>query len=179
MVSNERSCQKESLSYHTYCDTGPRFIQSHPKDRHPCSTVGFEPMMQGWSDLCTRCSNHCATWAKRRSNSRERAKVGLACYPIPFTLWIKYSLKQKTPRLKIRVPRSWYQKKGLARRNTNVKYKIPSTNQLKGQRVKVMVSMKGLAKMNTHVEYESHNTYQSNVMTKVKVLEKVKPQDQR
>jgi hypothetical protein len=32
-----------SLLYHTYCDTGPRFIQSHPKDRHPCPTVGFGP----------------------------------------------------------------------------------------------------------------------------------------
>jgi hypothetical protein len=31
-----------SLSCHTYCDTGPRFIRSHPKDRHPRPTVGFE-----------------------------------------------------------------------------------------------------------------------------------------
>jgi hypothetical protein len=34
-----------SLSCHTYCDTGPRFIPSHPKDRHPCPTVGFEPQV--------------------------------------------------------------------------------------------------------------------------------------
>jgi hypothetical protein len=40
--------------------------------------------------------------------------------------------------------------------------------------------MKGLAKTNTHVKYESFSTYQSKVMTKVKVLEKkVKLQDQR
>jgi hypothetical protein len=41
-----------SFSCHTYCDTGPRFIRSHPKDRHPCPTVGFEPGTQGSSDLC-------------------------------------------------------------------------------------------------------------------------------
>jgi hypothetical protein len=50
-----------SLSCHTYCDTGPPFIRSHPKDRHPCPTVGFEPPTQGSSDLCARRSNHCAT----------------------------------------------------------------------------------------------------------------------
>jgi hypothetical protein len=32
-----------------------------PKDRHPCLTVGFEPPMQGSSDLCVQRSNHCAT----------------------------------------------------------------------------------------------------------------------
>jgi hypothetical protein len=31
-----------SLSCHTYCDTGPRFIRSHPKDRYLHPTVGFE-----------------------------------------------------------------------------------------------------------------------------------------
>jgi hypothetical protein len=31
-----------SFSCHTYCDTGPRFIWSHTKDRHPRPTVGFE-----------------------------------------------------------------------------------------------------------------------------------------
>jgi hypothetical protein len=36
----------------TDCDTGPRFIRSHPKDRHPHHTVGFEPGTQGSSDLC-------------------------------------------------------------------------------------------------------------------------------
>jgi hypothetical protein len=40
--------------------------------------------------------------------------------------------------------------------------------------------MKGLAKRNTHVKYESLITYQSKVMTKVKVLEKqVKLKGQR
>jgi hypothetical protein len=52
-----------SLSCHTYCDTGPRFIQSHPKDRHLSPTVGFEPPTQGSSDHCARRSNHCATQA--------------------------------------------------------------------------------------------------------------------
>jgi hypothetical protein len=39
--------------------------------------------------------------------------------------------------------------------------------------------MKGLARRNTHVKYESTTTYQSKVMTKVKVFEKVKLQAQR
>jgi hypothetical protein len=47
----------------TYCDTGPRFIWSHPKDRHPRPTVGFEPPTQGSSDHCARRSNHCTTQA--------------------------------------------------------------------------------------------------------------------
>jgi hypothetical protein len=42
---------EDSFTCHTYCDTGPLFIQSHPKDRHPCSTVGFELTMEGSSDL--------------------------------------------------------------------------------------------------------------------------------
>jgi hypothetical protein len=29
-----------SFSCNTYCDTGPRFIRSHPKDRHQRPTVG-------------------------------------------------------------------------------------------------------------------------------------------
>jgi hypothetical protein len=48
-----------SLSCHTYCDTGPRFIRSHSKDRHLRPTVGFEPPTQGSSDHCTRRPNHC------------------------------------------------------------------------------------------------------------------------
>jgi hypothetical protein len=36
-------------------------MRSHPKDRHPRPTVGFEPPMQGSSNLCARRSNHCAT----------------------------------------------------------------------------------------------------------------------
>jgi hypothetical protein len=39
--------------------------------------------------------------------------------------------------------------------------------------------MKGLARRNTHVKYESPTTYQSKVMTKVKVLEKVKLKGER
>jgi hypothetical protein len=40
--------------------------------------------------------------------------------------------------------------------------------------------MKGLARKNTHVKYESSTTYQSKVMTKVKVFKKkVKLQGQR
>jgi hypothetical protein len=53
----------ESLSCHTYCDTGPRFKRSHPKDRHVHPTVGFEPPTQGSSDHCAPRSNHCATQA--------------------------------------------------------------------------------------------------------------------
>jgi hypothetical protein len=32
-----------SFSCYTYCNMGPRFIQSHPKDRYPRPTVRFEP----------------------------------------------------------------------------------------------------------------------------------------
>jgi hypothetical protein len=52
-----------SLSCHTYCDMGPRFIRSHPKDRHLRPTVGFESSTQGSSYYCARRSNHCATQA--------------------------------------------------------------------------------------------------------------------
>jgi hypothetical protein len=52
-----------SLSCHTYCDTGPWFIRSHPKDLHPRPTMRFEPPMQGSSDLCAQRSNHCTTWS--------------------------------------------------------------------------------------------------------------------
>jgi hypothetical protein len=64
-----------SLSCHTYCDTGPRFKRSHPKERHLCPTVGFEPPTHGSSDNCTRRANHCAThatpgvgWGHNRGN---------------------------------------------------------------------------------------------------------------
>jgi hypothetical protein len=50
-----------SLSCHTYYDTGPRFLRSHPKDRHLRPTVGFEPPTQGSSDHCALRSNHNAT----------------------------------------------------------------------------------------------------------------------
>jgi hypothetical protein len=33
-----------------FCDKSPRFIQSHPKDRSPCPTAGFEPALQEPSD---------------------------------------------------------------------------------------------------------------------------------
>jgi hypothetical protein len=39
--------------------------------------------------------------------------------------------------------------------------------------------MKGLARRTTHVKYESPTIYQSKVMTKVKVFEKVKLKGQR
>jgi hypothetical protein len=39
--------------------------------------------------------------------------------------------------------------------------------------------MKAFAIRNTHVKYESPSTYQSKLMSKVKVLEKVKLQGQR
>jgi hypothetical protein len=59
-LSGPRS-REGSLSCHSYCNTGPRFIRSHPKDRDPRPTVGFEPPTQESSDLCARRSNHCAT----------------------------------------------------------------------------------------------------------------------
>jgi hypothetical protein len=40
------------FSCHIYCDTRPRFIRYHPKDRHSRPTVGFEPVTQGPLDLC-------------------------------------------------------------------------------------------------------------------------------
>jgi hypothetical protein len=33
---------------HIYCNLVPWFIRSHPKDRHPRPTVGFEPGAQGY-----------------------------------------------------------------------------------------------------------------------------------
>ena len=77
--------------------------------------------------------------------------------------------------------------KGLARRNTHVKYETPCTYQSKGMtKVKVfeirsnskfkgsrsLYHMKGLTIRNTHVKYESPSTYQSKVMSKVKVFRK-------
>jgi hypothetical protein len=32
-----------SFSCHSYCDIGPRFMKSHPKDWHPRPTMGFKP----------------------------------------------------------------------------------------------------------------------------------------
>jgi hypothetical protein len=58
-----------SLSCHAYCDTRPRFIRSHLKDRHPRPTVGFEPPTQGSSDHCAQRSNHCATQAAGKKKS--------------------------------------------------------------------------------------------------------------
>jgi hypothetical protein len=60
-----------SLSCHTYYDTGPCFIQSHPKDLHPRPTMGFEPPMQGSSDLCARRSNHCTMWSASYFRKKE------------------------------------------------------------------------------------------------------------
>jgi hypothetical protein len=61
-----------SLSCHTYCDIGPRFIRSHPKDRHPRPTVGFEPPTQESSDHCARHSNHCATYIHMYTSSYSK-----------------------------------------------------------------------------------------------------------
>jgi hypothetical protein len=36
---------------HTYCDMGPQFLWSHPEGRHSHPTVGFEPAIQGSSNL--------------------------------------------------------------------------------------------------------------------------------
>jgi hypothetical protein len=41
-----------SFTCHTYCETGPSFIRSHPKDRHLRSTLGFESATQGSADHC-------------------------------------------------------------------------------------------------------------------------------
>ena len=60
---SEPLSREGSLSCHTCCDTGPRFIRSHPKDRNLRPKVEFEPWTQGSSDHCARRSNHCATLA--------------------------------------------------------------------------------------------------------------------
>jgi hypothetical protein len=49
-------CTESYFMWHTFCDTGPRSIQSHPKDWHPRPTLVFEPATQGSSDLCTAAS---------------------------------------------------------------------------------------------------------------------------
>jgi hypothetical protein len=70
--------------------------------------------------------------------------------------------------------------KGLARRNTHVKYESPSTNQSKVMtKVKVLekkvklqgtkLEGQGLARRNTNVKYKNPSTNQSKVITKVKV----------
>jgi hypothetical protein len=43
---------EDSFTYNTYCDTGPWFLRSYPKDQHPHPTVGFESVMQGSSHFC-------------------------------------------------------------------------------------------------------------------------------
>jgi hypothetical protein len=88
--------------------------------------------------------------------------------------------------------KSWYQMKGLAGRNTHVKYESPTTYQSKfmtkvkvfeknfeGQTLTSKVrglrswyQMKGLARRNTNVKYDRSTAYKSKVITKVKVLEK-------
>jgi hypothetical protein len=40
-----------SFTYHTCCDTGPRFILSHLQDQQPRHTVEFKPPTYGSSDL--------------------------------------------------------------------------------------------------------------------------------
>jgi hypothetical protein len=70
-----------SLSCHTYCDTGPRFIRSDPKDWHPRPTVGFEPPTQGSSDHCAGRPNHCATQATNQNSG------------IHINIWLIYSFQ--------------------------------------------------------------------------------------
>jgi hypothetical protein len=78
--------------------------------------------------------------------------------------------------------------KGLTIRSAHVKYESPSTcnhksliqlkflcwsnSKVKGQKVKVMVSNEKSHQKEKHVKYETSTTYQSKVMTKVKVFEK-------
>jgi hypothetical protein len=78
--------------------------------------------------------------------------------------------------------------KGLARRNTHMKYESSTTHPSKVMtKVKVFekvklqgqtsqgqswYKMKGHARRNTHVKYKSTSTYKSNVITKDKVFEK-------
>jgi hypothetical protein len=57
-----------SLTFHTYCNTGLRFIESHPKDFHPRPTVGFEPATQESSDLWRATLN---TAPRRRLRERD------------------------------------------------------------------------------------------------------------
>jgi hypothetical protein len=52
-----------SFSCHTYCDTGPRFIRSHLKDRHSRPTVGFE---QGTQRSPVYCASALTTAPHRR-----------------------------------------------------------------------------------------------------------------
>jgi hypothetical protein len=55
-------------------------------------------------------------------------------------------------------------------------WKKKSNSKVRGS--KSWYQMKGLARRNTHVKYESPTTFQSKVMTKVKVFKKVKLQGQ-
>jgi hypothetical protein len=86
--------------------------------------------------------------------------------------------------------RPWYQMKGLAIRNTHVKYESCTTYQSKvmtkvkvfEKKVKLLRSkirgskswyqIKGLTRRNTHVIYKIPTTNQPKVMTKVNVFEK-------
>ena len=40
------------ITCHTYCDTGSRFMRSHPKDLHPRPTMRFEFESSEISELC-------------------------------------------------------------------------------------------------------------------------------
>jgi hypothetical protein len=95
-------------------------------------------------------------------------------------LWSMLKFSKRSS--KIRESRSWYQMEGLARRNAYVKYESTTTlwprlkfskrsnSKVRGSRSWYQTN--GLARRNTHAKYESLSNYQSNVMTKVKVLEK-------
>jgi hypothetical protein len=51
-------------------------------------------------------------------------------------------------------------------------WKRRSNTKVKARGSRSLYQMKGLARRNTHVKYQSLTTYQSKVMTKVKVYEK-------
>jgi hypothetical protein len=84
----------------------------------------------------------------------------------------------KNPRSKIRGSRSWYPMKGLARRNTHVKYEIPTTYQSKVMTKLVKVfekkvklqgkrswyQMKGLARRSTHAKFKSPDRWTDRQM---------------
>jgi hypothetical protein len=73
---------------------------------------------------------------------------------------------------KVRGYMSWYQIKGLARRDVHVitKVKVFEKVKFQGQRVKVMVSNERSYQMEYTCEFESPTTHQSKYLTKVNVF---------
>ena len=76
-----------SLSCHTCCDMGPRFILSYPKDRHPRPTEGFDHLRPAqefftYVETSPLPVKGCKIWAYvRRSGplSREGSLSCLTC----------------------------------------------------------------------------------------------------